>query len=180
MGGYYVYDIYNYVAEDIPKITVQKQPFTILTPVVKQRDFVQYDAVFTNTWDGKVNVTRQVVPKQGMAIVVTESKNVSLPIADNFPVRVSVFIGLDVPPGEYKVQDIVEYIPTQRRQQPVTQTFETDYFQLIGQVEPPVQEPVVCADFTNHEAAQKAFISDKVKYASLDGDNDGIACEGVD
>lgn len=44
-------------------------------------------------------------------------------------------------------------------------------------VVPPVEEPK-CSDFKTQEDAQKAFDSDPVKYASLDADKDGIACEG--
>ncbi|QWY84085.1 hypothetical protein SEA_A3WALLY_278 [Microbacterium phage A3Wally] len=41
---------------------------------------------------------------------------------------------------------------------------------------PPVE---TCADFESQEDAQAAFDSDPVKYAGLDGDKDGIACETV-
>ena len=51
----------------------------------------------------------------------------------------------------------------------------------IAELECPVVVPPVetCADFATQEDAQAAFDSDPVKYAGLDGDKDGIACEST-
>lgn len=51
----------------------------------------------------------------------------------------------------------------------------------IAELECPVVVPPVetCDDFDTQEDAQAAFDSDPVKYAGLDGDKDGIACEST-
>ena len=49
----------------------------------------------------------------------------------------------------------------------------------IAELECPVVVPPVetCDDFATQEEAQAAFDSDPVKYAGLDGDKDGLACD---
>lgn len=36
---------------------------------------------------------------------------------------------------------------------------------------------VNCSSFSTHREAQNAFESDRIKYKSLDANNDGVACE---
>lgn len=55
-------------------------------------------------------------------------------------------------------------------------TFTAPTEEDCNPVVPPVE---TCADFETQEDAQAAFDSDPVKYAGLDGDKDGIACETI-
>lgn len=63
-----------------------------------------------------------------------------------------------------------------------TETRERDLTaEEIAALECPVVVPPVetCDDFATQEEAQATFDSDPVKYAGLDGDKDGIACETI-
>jgi len=56
-----------------------------------------------------------------------------------------------------------------------TDTITSEACEAVVVVTPPVD--AVCSDFLFQENAQTAFDSDKVGFASLDADGDGVACE---